>query len=87
MAQRFSKRILAIRSPSHLPRTYATQTGLGSVSQPRPRKAVTVTSDDGAVAWRDLRPGEKAARATQQTFNLGVILAGIAMTVSSACSH
>ena len=44
------------------------------------RRAVTVVNDTGHVPWKELRPGEKAARATQQTFNVGLILLGIAMT-------
>ncbi|CAG8971269.1 hypothetical protein HYALB_00001435 [Hymenoscyphus albidus] len=63
-------------------RLYATQTRLGtsnSVPQPR-RKAVTAFNDDGRVAWGNLFPMEKAARTTQQTFNLGVILVGAVLT-------
>ena len=45
------------------------------------RKQVTVANDDGRVQWSDLSKTEKAARTTQQTFNLGVILAGLFMTV------
>lgn len=46
-----------------------------------PRKAVTVTNDDGRVPWNDLTRGEKAARTTQQTFNWGIVLAGATGTV------
>lgn len=54
----------------------------GSPKSPRyPRKGVTVTNDDGRVPWSDLSAGEKAARTTQQTFNLGIVLAGAAGTV------
>lgn len=59
-------------------RGYATQTPLGGPAASR--KQVTVTSDDGRVAWKDLSVREKAARTTQQTFNFGVILAGFLMT-------
>ena len=54
----------------------------GSPKSPTyPRKGVTVTNDDGRVPWNDLSAGEKAARTTQQTFNLGIVLAGAAGTV------
>ena len=62
-------------------REYATQTSLGGTSTTKPRKAVTVVNDDGRVKWGDLSLGEKAARTTQQTFNLGIILAGLVLTV------
>ena len=66
-------------SPSSC-RFYAASKGLkagGSSS----RKQVTIRNDDGGVEWGDLTVGEKAARTTQQTFNFGVILVGLAMTV------
>jgi mitochondrial import inner membrane translocase subunit TIM21 len=49
------------------------------------RKGVTVINDDGRVSWGDLRPMEKVARTTQQTFNFGLILVGLVMTVSNLC--
>lgn len=62
---------------------YATQSSLGSSKNGQsPRKSITVTSDDGAVKWGQLSRAEKAARATQQSVNFLVILAGAAMTVS-----
>lgn len=66
-------------------RLYATQTGLGTTNaSPRPRrKAVTTFNDDGRVPWGDLTAREKAARTTQQTFNFGLIIAGVALTVCS----
>jgi import inner membrane translocase subunit TIM21 len=67
-------------------RLYATQTGLGTAgtsSKPR-RKAVTAFNDDGRVPWGDLSAGEKAARTTQQTFNLGFIILGAVLTVRGA---
>ena len=48
-----------------------------------PRKQVTVRNDDGRVQWKELTLREKAARTTQQTFNVGVILAGLVGTVRS----
>ena len=41
------------------------------------RRAVTVVNDTGAVPWKQLSFGEKAARTTQQTFNIGLVLVGI----------
>ncbi|KAI4095439.1 MAG: hypothetical protein L6R37_007079 [Teloschistes peruensis] len=62
-------------------RSYATQHTLGQGSSPiSSRKQITVTNDDGRVDWRDLSVKEKAARTTQQTFNLGIILTGLVMT-------
>jgi mitochondrial import inner membrane translocase subunit TIM21 len=54
-----------------------------STSNPTPRKQVTVTTDDGRLRWRDLTLREKAARSTQQSFNLLIILAGLVATVQS----
>lgn len=71
-------------APSLMRRTYATQHSLGATgaasSGPR-RKSVTPFNDDGHVPWSELSAGEKAARATQQTFNFGLILVGIVLTV------
>ena len=61
-------------------RSYAGSTPSGSVKTPS-RKQVTVRNDDGRIQWGDLTVGEKAARTTQQTFNFGVILLGLGMTV------
>ncbi|KAM0124190.1 hypothetical protein ACHAO1_011107 [Botrytis cinerea] len=68
--------------PLLLSRLYATHTGLGTTnasSQPK-RKAVTTFNDDGRVPWRDLSRREKVSRTTQQTFNLGTVLVGTALT-------
>ncbi|KAM5461887.1 mitochondrial import inner membrane translocase subunit tim21 [Microsporum ferrugineum] len=62
---------------------YATQSSLNSSKSAQPtRKSITVTSDDGTIKWGQLSRGEKAARATQQSVNFLVILAGAVMTVS-----
>lgn len=64
---------------------YATQSRLGGSKNGQPtRKSITVASDDGTVKWGQLSRAEKAARATQQSVNFLVILAGAAMTVSMA---
>lgn len=39
-----------------------------------------MTNDDGRVHWKELSIREKAARTTQQTFNFGIVLAGLVMT-------
>ncbi|KAF3484219.1 import inner membrane translocase subunit tim-21 [Arthroderma uncinatum] len=60
---------------------YATQSSLDSSKNPQPkRKSITVTTDDGRIKWGQLSRGEKAARATQQSVNFLVILAGAVMT-------
>lgn len=72
----------AIRSRSRCTvRSYATQKSLGTGPAKTPRKLVTVLGDNGKVQWKDLSIREKAARTTQQSFNLGVIVTGLLMTV------
>ena len=44
------------------------------------RRAVTVVNDTGRVPWQQLSMGEKAARTTQQTFNVGLVVLGILAT-------
>ncbi len=61
-------------------RGYATQSTLGGSTTPS-RKQITISNDDGRVQWKDLSRREKAARTTQQTFNLGLVLLGFFMTV------
>ncbi|KAL8754664.1 MAG: hypothetical protein Q9199_004195 [Rusavskia elegans] len=60
-------------------RRYATQDTLGRIPKAS-RKQITVANDDGRINWKELSVTEKAARTTQQTFNLGVILTGLVMT-------
>src|SRR5579871_6275976 len=69
-------------------RFYATRPGLGTSNAEavRKRKAVTVLNDNGRVAWGDLSAKEKAARMTQQSFNFGVIITGVILTVRSSYS-
>lgn len=62
-------------------RSHATQSFLGTGPANTTRKQVTVIGDDGKVQWKDLSIREKAARTTQQSFNLGVIVTGLLMTV------
>jgi import inner membrane translocase subunit TIM21 len=70
-----------LRSLVH-PRFYSIQSNLNAGSGPKRRsRAVTPFNDDGFVPWNELSAGEKAARATQQSFNFGMILVGIVLTV------
>ncbi|KAB8270672.1 hypothetical protein BDV24DRAFT_88300 [Aspergillus arachidicola] len=66
-----------------LTRCYATHSDLGGGSGPSStskRRNVTVLSDDGRYEWGELTGREKVARATQQSFNFVIILAGAALT-------
>ncbi|KAI9857084.1 MAG: mitochondrial import inner membrane translocase subunit tim21 [Vezdaea acicularis] len=54
---------------------YATQSRTGTITPPS-RRAVTVSNDDGRIKWGELSVREKAARTTQQSFNLLLILGG-----------
>jgi hypothetical protein len=45
------------------------------------RGQVTIINDTGAVRWEELSAREKAARATQQTFNYGIVIIGAIGTV------
>ncbi|KAJ3574067.1 hypothetical protein NPX13_g4491 [Xylaria arbuscula] len=42
--------------------------------------AVTPFNDDGFVPWRELSAAEKASRATQQSFNFGLVAVGLVLT-------
>ncbi|KAL1841996.1 hypothetical protein VTJ49DRAFT_6239 [Mycothermus thermophilus] len=44
------------------------------------RRSVTPFNDDGRVPWTELSVGEKAGRAAQQTFNLGLVIVGLTLT-------
>ncbi|PON29450.1 mitochondrial import inner membrane translocase subunit TIM21 [Trichoderma gamsii] len=66
-------------------RTYATQTGLGAAATPKPkRRSVTPFNDTGFVPWSELSAAEKAARATQQSYNFGMIIVGLVATCGVA---
>ncbi len=78
-----SNPIILSRHLLSLSRHYATSDSPGVQKTPT-RKQVTIRNDDGRVEWNELTIGEKAARTTQQTFNFGVVLAGLAGTVSSS---
>ena len=59
--------------PRHLPVRHAT-------TDLHRRRAVTVLNDTGQVPWKSLTRGEKAARATQQSFNIGLVVVGLLAT-------
>ncbi|OTA69571.1 TIM21-domain-containing protein [Hypoxylon sp. EC38] len=61
-------------------RSFATQHGLGSNSTTSKRRSVTPFNDDGYVPWNELSAAEKASRATQQTFNFGLVIFGLVLT-------
>ncbi|KAI1853229.1 hypothetical protein JX266_001935 [Neoarthrinium moseri] len=62
-------------------RSYATQHGLGTTTTSTTRRrTVTPFNDDGQVPWHQLSAGEKTARATQQSFNFGLIVTGVVLT-------
>lgn len=67
-----------IAKPLLIPRRFAT-TQQSSSAESR-RRAVTPFNDDGHVPWTQLSAGEKTARATQQTFNFGMVIVGLVMT-------
>lgn len=75
-----------IARSAHLPppRTYATQTSLGTTTSTAgsDRKRITVLSDTGRVPWGQLSPAEKVARTTQQTFNFTFIAGGAVATIA-----
>ncbi|KAK4660871.1 mitochondrial import inner membrane translocase subunit tim21 [Podospora pseudocomata] len=64
------------------PRHYAThhQTS-SSKSEPEvKRRSVTPFNDTGSVPWSSLSILEKGARASQQTFNFGLVILGLTLT-------
>lgn len=72
---------------AQLARFYATHRdvgggGAGKGSSTSKRRGVTVLSDDGRYEWGELTGQEKVARATQQSVNFVVVLAGAVLTVS-----
>ncbi|KAI8962175.1 mitochondrial import inner membrane translocase subunit TIM21 [Daldinia sp. FL1419] len=65
-------------------RTYATHhsqaQNQGTSSTASKRRAVTPFNDNGFVPWSELSASEKASRATQQTFNFGLVVVGLVLT-------
>ncbi|OJJ46612.1 hypothetical protein ASPZODRAFT_66881 [Penicilliopsis zonata CBS 506.65] len=79
----------ALLSPVYYPRTAATQQTYTYATQSEPsrggktgptRKTISVLSDDGRIQWGDLSGREKVSRATQQSVNFMVVLAGAVLT-------
>ncbi|KAI1130552.1 import inner membrane translocase subunit tim-21 [Nemania abortiva] len=66
--------------PLLVQRSYATHRDLGKNSTTTRRKAVTPFNDNGFVPWSELSAAEKASRATQQTFNFGLVVVGLVLT-------
>lgn len=64
-------------------RSFATQNTQGPTPLGPKRRSVTPFNDDGYVPWSELSAPEKAARATQQSFNFGLVLVGLVLTVST----
>lgn len=71
---------LHLSHPTPLQVRNATTSSLPKGTASPPRRAVTVVSDTGRVPWQQLSIGEKAARTTQQSFNLLIVLLGIVAT-------
>ncbi|KAJ6032222.1 L-galactonate dehydratase [Penicillium herquei] len=63
---------------SGIARLYATQNNSSSTT--KKRRNITVLSDDGRYEWGELSAGEKVSRATQQSFNFLVVIAGVVLT-------
>ncbi|KJZ79833.1 Mitochondrial import inner membrane translocase subunit TIM21 [Hirsutella minnesotensis 3608] len=62
-------------------RPFATQSGLGNNAPPEhKRRSITPFTDNGFVPWAELSAAEKAARATQQTVNFGMVILGLVLT-------
>ncbi|KAJ6103742.1 L-galactonate dehydratase [Penicillium sp. IBT 16267x] len=59
-------------------RLYATQSNPNGTT--KRRRNITVLSDDGRYEWGDLSGREKVSRATQQSFNFVVVIAGVVLT-------
>lgn len=73
--------VAPLRQASIPLRCYATTSSSKSTSNAGPkRRSITPFNDNGHVPWKQLSVGEKAGRATQQSFNFGMVLVGLAMT-------
>ncbi|KAI0447801.1 import inner membrane translocase subunit tim-21 [Xylaria telfairii] len=72
--------VVAPLRPLRIQRSYATHHDLGKKSTASRRRAVTPFNDNGFVPWSELSAAEKASRATQQSFNFGVIIVGLVLT-------
>ena len=73
----------SVSRPFHTTQAYASSNSLGTTGRsagPK-RRTVTAFNDDGNVPWNELSSTEKASRATQQTYNFGMIIIGLVLTV------
>ncbi|KAL2141291.1 hypothetical protein VTI28DRAFT_2626 [Corynascus sepedonium] len=78
---RLQQLVVRSSSPFHARRHYAAQNYHHQQQQTESRRrAVTPFNDDGHVPWTELSAGEKTARAAQQTFNFGMVIAGLVLT-------
>ncbi|KAI0523675.1 import inner membrane translocase subunit tim-21, mitochondrial [Xylaria bambusicola] len=66
--------------PLLIQRSYATHRDTAKASSASRRKAVTPFNDDGFIPWRELSAAEKVSRATQQSFNFGLVAVGLLLT-------
>ncbi|KAI0817342.1 import inner membrane translocase subunit tim-21 [Xylaria sp. FL0064] len=71
--------VLPLR-PLLVQRSYATHQDTVKKSTVSRRRVVTPFNDDGFVPWSDLSAAEKASRATQQSFNFGIVVVGLVLT-------
>lgn len=69
-------------STCHFSASSVTSSAASSAAPKSSRRQVTVYNDDGRVRWKELSVREKAARTTQQSVNVLVVLAGMAATVN-----
>ncbi|KAI0863658.1 import inner membrane translocase subunit tim-21 [Xylaria cubensis] len=72
--------IVAPLRPLLVQRSYATHHDLGKNSTASRRRSVTPFNDNGVVPWSELSAAEKASRATQQSFNFGLVVVGLVLT-------
>ncbi|KAJ5172544.1 TIM21-domain-containing protein [Penicillium capsulatum] len=75
-----ASRALTYYPRAELARLYATQTNTGHGPRTTRKRHITVLSDDGQLAWGELTGREKFSRATQQSFNFVIVLAGVVLT-------
>ncbi|KAI0099919.1 import inner membrane translocase subunit tim-21 [Nemania sp. FL0031] len=75
-----SSSIVSPLRPLLIQRSYATHRDLGKGPNTSRRRAVTPFNDDGFVPWSELSVAEKASRATQQSFNFGLVVVGLVLT-------
>ncbi|KAI1119396.1 import inner membrane translocase subunit tim-21 [Nemania sp. NC0429] len=66
--------------PLILRRSHASHRGPGKDPTAPRRRAVTPFNDNGFVPWNELSAVEKASRATQQSFNFGLVVVGLVLT-------